>query len=84
MKDELGGKIMTKFVAFRPNTYSYLMDDGNSNKEAKGTENCVVELILKLNDYTYCLLDNEIILKLHQRFKSKAHNVYTGKTIRLH
>ena len=27
MKDELGGKIITKFVAFRPKTYYYLTDD---------------------------------------------------------
>ena len=37
MKDELGGKIMKEFVAIRPKTYSYLMDDGNSDKKAKGT-----------------------------------------------
>ena len=36
MKDELGGKVMTEFVAFRPKTYSYLVDDGNSDKKAKG------------------------------------------------
>ena len=36
MKDELGGKIMTEFAARRPKTYSYLMDDGNSDKKTKG------------------------------------------------
>ena len=38
MKDELGGKIMTKFAALRPKTYSILMDDGGSDKKAKGTK----------------------------------------------
>ena len=37
MKDELGGKIMTEFVGLRLKTYSYLMDDGNSDKKTKGT-----------------------------------------------
>ena len=27
MKDELGRKIMPKFLALRPKSYSYLMDD---------------------------------------------------------
>ena len=76
MKDELGGKIMTEFAALRPKTYSYLMDDGNSDKKAKGTNKCVIKRVLKFNDYKDCLLNN-IILKSQQRFKSKAHNVYT-------
>ena len=38
MKAELRGKIMTELVAFRPKTYSYLMDDGNSDKKAKETK----------------------------------------------
>ena len=39
MKDESGGKIMTKFAAIIPKTYSYLMEDDNSDKNAKGTKN---------------------------------------------
>ena len=75
MKDELGGKIMTVFVALRPKTYYYLMDDGSSDKKAtkKGTN----RIVIKFNDYKDCLLNNEIILKSQQRFKSEAHNVYT-------
>ena len=39
MKDELGGKIMTELAAPRPKTYSYLMDDGNSDKRLKKQKN---------------------------------------------
>ena len=39
MKSKSGGKIMTEFVALKPKTYSYLMNDGNSDKKAKGTKN---------------------------------------------
>ena len=67
-KDELGRKIMTEFVAFRPKTYSYLMDDGNSDKKAKGTKKCVIKRKLKSNDYKDWLFKNGIILKSQQRF----------------
>ena len=38
MKDELGGRIITDFVALRPNTYSYLTDDCKEDKKAKVTK----------------------------------------------
>ena len=71
IKDELGEKIMTEFVGLRPKTYAYLIDDRNSNK-AKRTKKYVIKRILKFNDYKNCLLNNEIILKLQQRFKNEA------------
>ena len=36
MKDELGGKIMSKFVWLKAKTYSYLIDDGSEDKKQKG------------------------------------------------
>ena len=40
MKDELRRKIIAEFVAFRPKIYSYLMDNGGSDKNAKGKKLC--------------------------------------------
>ena len=82
-KDELGGKIMTEFATLRSKTYSYLMDDGNSDKKAKGTKKCVIKRRLKLDDYKNCLIKDEIILKSQQRFKSETDNVYTEEIIKV-
>ena len=35
MKEELGGKIMTKFVGLRAKTFSYLIDDSREDKKQK-------------------------------------------------
>ena len=78
IKDAIGGKIMTEFVVLRPKAYSYLTDDGNNDKKAKGTKKkSVINRILKFTDYKNCLLNNEIVLKSQQIFKSEAYNVYT-------
>ena len=37
-KDELGGGIMKKIVALKPQTYSYLMNDDKNVKKTKGTK----------------------------------------------
>ena len=39
------------------------MDDGGSDKKAKGTKKCVIKRRLKFNDYKDSLLNNETILK---------------------
>ena len=77
MKDELGGKIITEFVTLRPKTYSYLTDDDEEDKKAKGTKKGVIKRMIKFNDYKNCLLKDEVILKSQQRFISKKHNIYT-------
>ena len=35
MKDELSGKMMTKFVGLREKTYSYLTDDSSKDRKLK-------------------------------------------------
>ena len=64
MEDELGKKIMTKFVGLRAKTYSYLIDDASEDKKAKGTKKCVIKRKLKFENYKNCLeatqLDNKI------------------------
>ena len=47
MKDELGGKIMTKFVGLTAETYSYLTDDVSEDKKAKDTKKCVIKRKIK-------------------------------------
>ena len=42
-KDELGGKIMTEFVALRAKAYVYSIEDGTEHKKAKGTKKCIIK-----------------------------------------
>ena len=77
MKDELGGRIVTEFIALRPKTYAYLIDDDSKVKKAKGTKKCVIKRLLKFNGYKDCLLNNKVVLKSQKRFKSERYDVYT-------
>ena len=79
MKDELGGKIITEFIAHRTKTYLYLTDGDTTRKKAKGTKKMCNKTKTKFNDYKDCLFKNEIILKSLQIFKSEAHNAYTDE-----
>ena len=77
MKDELGGRVITEFVALRPKIYSYLADDFKEDKKSKGKKKCMIKRMIKFNDYKNCLLNGVVVLKSQQRFKSKGQSVYT-------
>ena len=76
-KDELGRKIMKEFVALRSKAYAYLMEDGSKHKKAKETKKCIIKREFMFENYKDSLLNDKIILKSQQRFKSNHHRVYT-------
>ena len=77
MKDELGGGIITEFVALRPKVYSYKTEDNVELKKGKGTKKCIINKMLSFSDYKNCLFDNGKVLRSQQRFKSENHIMYT-------
>ena len=48
-------------------------------KKQRKQKQCVIKRVLMFDDYKNCSLNNKIIIKSLQRFKSEAHNVYTEK-----
>ena len=77
MKDELGGAIMTEFVALRPKLYSYRKLDGAKDKKCKGIKKCVVKKTLTFEDYKACLFNPDAIYRSQLMFRSTKHEVHT-------
>ena len=46
---------MVEFAALRSETFSYLTDDNDKNKKAKGTKKFVIERKLEPKDYKHWL-----------------------------
>ena len=78
MKDELGEKIMTEFVALRAKMYAYeKVDKEAEEKRYKGTKKCVVAEGLTFDDCRTCLFDGKTIYKEQVLFENKKHEIYT-------
>ena len=48
MEDELVGLLMKKIVGLRAKTYTYLKENNDEDKKAKGTKTCVIKKPLNL------------------------------------
>ena len=77
MKNELGSKIMTEFVALRPKLYSYKNLDGSEDKKCKGIKKCIVKKTLTFEDYKTYLFSDSSEYKSHLMFRSAKHEVHT-------
>ena len=76
----LGGKILTEFVALRAKTYAYVQlndDKLEEHKKAKSAKKCVIKKHLSFDLYKKALFNNETIRCSQQSFKSDYHNIYT-------
>ena len=81
MKDELGGKIMTKFVGLRAKTYSYLIDKRSEDKKAKGVEKCLIKRKFKFENYENCLEPTQLENKINYIEKIKLTQIVLKKII---
>ena len=79
MKDELGGKIMTEFVALRPKLHSYEKLDRVEDKKCKGIKKSVVKKTLTFEDYKTCLFKDSTEYRSQLMFRSSKHEVHTIK-----
>ena len=76
-KDELNGRVMSKFVALASELYAFLDIDNAEEKKTKGVKKCVIKKVLKFNHYMDALLLNKTIRSTQQRFKSDYHTITT-------
>ena len=76
MKDELGGQIMTKFVALRPKLCTYKTLCGRGGKKCKGIKKCIVKKMLNFGDYKQCLLLGRHEFHKQLLFQNKLQEVH--------
>ena len=81
MKNELGEKIMTKFVALRAKVYSYLVDDVSEGKKAKGTKECDIGGI-EFENYKNCLEATQLDNKINYLEKIKSMQIVLKNILR--
>ena len=71
IKDELGWQIKKESFGLRKKTYSYLKDNNNEDKKAKGTKKCVIKRKLRFQDYKDCLETAQIERKINYLRKKR-------------
>ena len=76
MKDELDGRIMTKFVALRPKLYAYKTLSGSEDKTCKGVKKCVMKKMPGFDDYKQGLLLGHQAFRKQLMFWNELHEVH--------
>ena len=71
MKDQLGGQIMKEIVGLGAKTYSYLKNNNDEDKKAKGTKMCIIKIKLKFQDNKNCFEAAQIKNKVNHLKQNK-------------
>ena len=71
MKDQLGRQIMKGFVRLGAETYSYLKDNSDEDKKAKGTKKYIMKIKAKFQDYKKCLEAVQLVNKINHLEKNE-------------
>ena len=83
MKDELGKRHMSEFVAIAPNVYAYQQIHIDNTlsvvKKARGTNKSVTKKSLTFDLYKKCLFNNETVKCIQHRIKSTPFCIDTVK-----
>ena len=69
IKDETGGVAIKEFIGLKPKIYSFLVDDSNEHRKAKGINKNVVETISH-NEYKNVLLNKKCLRHAMNRSQS--------------
>ena len=74
---------MTEFVGLRAKLYAYQMDDGETNKKAKGEKKNVVKRNITFQDYKRCLDTQQEFYRSMNIIHSHLHHMYTEEINRV-
>ena len=72
-------KIKIKFVALKPKTYSYLIDEGSENEKSKGTKHCAIKTKIKFENDKTCLRATQLYNKIVHELAPKKMSIWLGQ-----
>ena len=75
IKDELGRRIMTEFMALRPKLYVYKMLGESEDKKCINFKKCAMKKTLGFEDYKQCLLVGQNAFQKQPKHEVKVNKV---------
>lgn len=74
-KDEAAGQIITEFIGLRSKMYSYIKENGENGKTAKGIKKIVIQNTIKHEDYKNTLLNSKQMFHKMKTIRSDRHQL---------